>query len=200
MAPIALGPVAAAQPRRLDLAPDEPRPRPPAHRRPRRLPRGAGPGRGRARSSSRRPPPTPRGCSPPTPSAGFLPEVVPAYRRLPTRSTPTAPSCFVQFNHGGREQISASPTRAHGGAVGHPQPALQVRAARAHRTPRSHELIEGYAISARHAAQGGARRRRAVDLARLPARPVPLAAVSNRRGDGWDGYARPRGCASPSRC
>ena len=184
----------AAQPRRLDLASDEPRPRPPPHRRPHRLPRGAGPRRG-GRD-------LPRGDR----HRSHRPAHRPHHRRLPARRScpPTAASAdavhahgtklLVQFNHGGREQISASPRAPDGGALGHPQPALQDRAARAH--PHGDLTAHrGLRHLHRHAAEGGLD---GVELSishgYLPAQF--LSRQSNRRGDAWDGDARPRGCAS----
>ena len=91
--------------------------------------------------------------------------------------------------------LARAPTAA---PLGHPQPALQDRAPRAH--PHG-DLAAHRGLRHLHPARrrGRAGRGRAVDLARLPARPVPLAPVKPpRRRLGRRRW--PRGCASPPRC
>src|ERR1700749_1601276 len=51
----------------------------------------------------------PTGLLPAHTIGGFLPEVVPAYRRLADAVHAHDTKLFVQFNHGGRDQTAASP-------------------------------------------------------------------------------------------
>jgi 2,4-dienoyl-CoA reductase-like NADH-dependent reductase (Old Yellow Enzyme family) len=125
---------------------------------------------------------------------GFLPEVVPAYRRLADAVHAHDTKLFVQFNHGGREQISASPRAPT--AAPSAIPSLRFKTEpRALTHKEISELIEGYAISTGHAAAGGLD---GVELSishgYLPAQF--LSRQSNRRGDAWDGpfTARLRFC------
>jgi 2,4-dienoyl-CoA reductase-like NADH-dependent reductase (Old Yellow Enzyme family) len=116
---------------------------------------------------------------------GFLPEVVPAYRRLADAVHAHDTRLFVQFNHGGREQISASPRAPT--AAPSAIPSLRFKTEpRALTHAEIDSLIAGYATSADHAAQGGLD---GVELSishgYLPAQF--LSRQSNRRGDRWDG-------------
>jgi 2,4-dienoyl-CoA reductase-like NADH-dependent reductase (Old Yellow Enzyme family) len=116
---------------------------------------------------------------------GFLPEVVPAYRRLADAVHAHGTKLLVQFNHGGREQISASPRTPT--AAPSAIPSLRFKTEpRALTHSEISRLIEGYAISTRHAARGGLD---GVELSishgYLPAQF--LSRQSNRRGDAWDG-------------
>jgi 2,4-dienoyl-CoA reductase-like NADH-dependent reductase (Old Yellow Enzyme family) len=116
---------------------------------------------------------------------GFLPDVVPAYRRLTDAVHEHETRMLVQFNHGGREQISASPRAPT--AAPSAIPSLRFKTEpRALTHTEITSLIEGYAISTRHAAEGGLD---GVELSishgYLPAQF--LSRQSNRRGDDWDG-------------
>jgi 2,4-dienoyl-CoA reductase-like NADH-dependent reductase (Old Yellow Enzyme family) len=120
---------------------------------------------------------------------GFLPEVVPAYRRLADAVHAHDTKLLVQFNHGGREQISASPRAPT--AAPSAIPSLRFKTEPRALTHREiSQLIEGYAISTRHAADGGLD---GVELSishgYLPAQF--LSRQSNRRGDSWDGHDLP---------
>jgi 2,4-dienoyl-CoA reductase-like NADH-dependent reductase (Old Yellow Enzyme family) len=121
---------------------------------------------------------------------GFLPEIVPAYRRLADAVHAHGTKLFVQFNHGGREQISAAPRAPT--AAPSAVPSLRFKTEPRSLTHREiSELIEGYAISTDHAAQGGLD---GVELSishgYLPAQF--LSRQSNRRGDEYAGSATAR--------
>ena len=121
---------------------------------------------------------------------GFLPEVVPAYRRLADAVHAHGTKLFVQFNHGGREQISASPRAPT--AAPSAIPSLRFKTEpRALTHAEIHQLIDGYATSTRHAAEGGLD---GVELSishgYLPAQF--LSRQSNRRRDDWDGALNAR--------
>ncbi|MGZ4169096.1 MAG: oxidoreductase [Solirubrobacteraceae bacterium] len=121
---------------------------------------------------------------------GFLPEVVPAYRRLADAVHAHDTKLFVQFNHGGREQISASPRAP--AAAPSAIPSLRFKTEpRALTLTEIGRLIEGYAVSTDHAAQGGLD---GVELSiahgYLPAQF--LSRQSNRRGDQYAGSATAR--------
>ncbi len=116
---------------------------------------------------------------------GFLPEVVPAYRRLADAVHAHDTKLLVQFNHGGREQISASPRAPT--AAPSAIPSLRFKTEpRALTLKEIDRLIEGYAVSTEHAAQGGLD---GVELSishgYLPAQF--LSRQSNRRADAWNG-------------
>jgi 2,4-dienoyl-CoA reductase-like NADH-dependent reductase (Old Yellow Enzyme family) len=126
---------------------------------------------------------------------GFLPEIVPAYRRLADAAHAHDTKLLVQFNHGGREQISASPRAPTAAPSAIPSLRFKTEPRALTHTEIS-RLIEGYAISTRHAAEGGLD---GVELSishgYLPAQF--LSRQSNRRGDAWDGddlAARVRFC------
>ena len=120
---------------------------------------------------------------------GFLPEVVPAYRRLADAVHAHDTRLFVQFNHGGREQISASPRAPAAAPSAIPSQRFKTEP-RALTHSEITKLIEGYAISTEHAAAGGLD---GVELSishgYLPAQF--LSPQSNRRGDAWDGADLP---------
>ncbi|HEX3979067.1 MAG TPA: FAD-dependent oxidoreductase [Solirubrobacteraceae bacterium] len=122
--------------------------------------------------------------------AGFLPQVVPAYRRLADAVHAHDTKLFVQFNHGGREQISASPRAPTAAPSAIPSLRFKTEPRALTHTEIS-RLIEGYAVSTDHAAQGGLD---GVELSishgYLPAQF--LSRQSNRRGDCWDGPMKAR--------
>ena len=190
LAPIAIGPVEPAQPRRLDLAPDEPRPRSPPHRRPHRLPRGPRPRRGgrdlpggdgrpphRAadRAHDRRLP------------AGDRARLPAPRRRGPRR---TARGCSSSSTMVGASRSRASP-RAPAVAPS-AIPSLRFKTEpRALTHAEIAELIEGYAVAARHAAEGGLDGVEvSISHGYLPAQF--LSRQSNRRRDDYDGSLKAR--------
>jgi 2,4-dienoyl-CoA reductase-like NADH-dependent reductase (Old Yellow Enzyme family) len=121
---------------------------------------------------------------------GFLPEVVSAYRRLADAVHAHGTRLLVQFNHGGREQISSSPRAPT--AAPSAVPSLRFKTEpRALTVTEIEALIEGYALSTHHAAEGGLD---GVELSishgYLPAQF--LSRQSNRRGDEWAGSATGR--------
>jgi 2,4-dienoyl-CoA reductase-like NADH-dependent reductase (Old Yellow Enzyme family) len=96
----------------------------------------------------------PSGLLTPATLGGYLPEVVTGYRRLSDAVHESETKIFVQLFHGGREQITAPPSA----------PAVApsaVPSARFGCEPRRltvgeiRELINGYALAARHAQAGG---------------------------------------------
>jgi 2,4-dienoyl-CoA reductase-like NADH-dependent reductase (Old Yellow Enzyme family) len=125
---------------------------------------------------------------------GYLPEIVPAYRRLGDAVRRHGARLFLQLFHGGREQISSAP-RA---------PAVAPSAVptqRFHVEPRAlsqteiRELVDGFRACAVRAREGG------VDGIELSAAHAYLAAQffaprSNHRDDGYNGAldARVRFC------
>ncbi|MFL5864530.1 MAG: hypothetical protein ACJ780_27840, partial [Solirubrobacteraceae bacterium] len=116
---------------------------------------------------------------------GFLPEVVPAYQRLADAVHRHGTRLLVQFNHGGREQISSSPRAPT--AAPSAVPSLRFKTEpRALTHGEIDALIQGYAVSTDHAAHGGLD---GVELSishgYLPAQF--LSRQSNRREDGWAG-------------
>ena len=85
---------------------------------------------------------------------GFLPGIVPGYRRLADAVHAHGTQLFVQLFHGGREQISAAPRAPAVAPSAVPSPrfkseprALTARELRA--------LVDGYATAARHCREGG---------------------------------------------
>lgn len=132
----------------------------------------------------------PTGLLTPHTIGGFLPEIVPAYRRLGEPLREHGSRLLVQLFHGGREQISSAP-RA---------PALApsaVPSLRFKNEPRAltvreiGELIAGYATATRHAAQGGVD---GVEVSMshgyLPAQF--LSRLSNHRADRYNGSLEAR--------
>jgi 2,4-dienoyl-CoA reductase-like NADH-dependent reductase (Old Yellow Enzyme family)/thioredoxin reductase len=85
---------------------------------------------------------------------GYLPEIVPAYRRLSDAVHDEGARMFAQLFHGGRELIASSPKPAAVAPSAVPSPRFKCEP-RALTTREISELIDGYAISARHAADGG---------------------------------------------
>ncbi len=85
---------------------------------------------------------------------GYLPEIVPVYRRMSDAVHAHGATLFVQLFHGGREVISAPPRPA---AVA----PSSVPSARFRTEPRAltrreiREMVDGYRTAAAHAAQGG---------------------------------------------
>ncbi len=121
---------------------------------------------------------------------GFLPAIVPAYRRLGDQMRAHGGRLLVQLFHGGREQIAAPP-RAPSVAPS-AVPSLRFKA-----EPRSlslreiRELIDGFGLSARHAREG------AVDgievsMSHGYLAAQFLAAATNRRDDGYGGNLEAR--------
>jgi 2,4-dienoyl-CoA reductase-like NADH-dependent reductase (Old Yellow Enzyme family) len=85
---------------------------------------------------------------------GFLPRIVPGYRRLAEAAHEHDTRLLVQLFHGGREQISAAP-RAPAvapSAVPSPRYASEPRALTA---AELRALVDGYATAARHCREGG---------------------------------------------
>jgi 2,4-dienoyl-CoA reductase-like NADH-dependent reductase (Old Yellow Enzyme family) len=121
---------------------------------------------------------------------GFLPEIADAYRALGQRLHRHGTRLMVQLFHGGREQISSAP-RAPAVAPS-AIPSLRFKSEpRALTVAEIDELIAGYAVAARLAAEGG------VDGLELSMSHgyLPgqfLSALSNRRGDAFDGSLEAR--------
>ena len=117
--------------------------------------------------------------------AGFLPAIVPAYRRLGESLRAHGSRLLVQLFHGGREQISSAPKPP---AVA-PSAVPSLRFKSEPRALTRHEIAEltaGYGIAARYAAQG------AVDGVEVSMSHGYLPAqffstLSNQRGDGYNG-------------
>jgi 2,4-dienoyl-CoA reductase-like NADH-dependent reductase (Old Yellow Enzyme family) len=121
---------------------------------------------------------------------GYLPEIVPAYRRLSDAVHDEGARILVQLFHGGRELIASSPKPP--AVAPSAIPSLRFKSEpRALTTGEIGELIEGYAIAARHAAEGGLDGVE-VSMAHgyLPAQF--FSALSNRRDDAYGPVARTR--------
>jgi 2,4-dienoyl-CoA reductase-like NADH-dependent reductase (Old Yellow Enzyme family) len=121
---------------------------------------------------------------------GYLPEIVPGYRRLSDAVHAEGARLFVQLFHGGREQISSSPKPP--AVAPSAVPSLRFKSEpRALSVREIEELIDGYASAARHAADGGLDGVE-VSMAHgyLPAQF--FSAMSNRRSDGYGPAARTR--------
>ncbi len=121
---------------------------------------------------------------------GFLPEITGAYRALTERLHPHGTMLMVQLFHGGREQISSAP-RAPAVAPS-AIPSLRFKSEpRALTVAEIDELIAGYAVAARLAAEGGVN---GLELSMshgyLPGQF--LSALSNRRHDRFDGTLEAR--------
>jgi 2,4-dienoyl-CoA reductase-like NADH-dependent reductase (Old Yellow Enzyme family) len=86
--------------------------------------------------------------------AGFLPEMVEAYRRVGDAVQPHGTRLFVQLLHGGREQISGPPRAPALAPSAIPSQRFRVtpRALRAHEIE---EIVEAFGDAARLAAGGG---------------------------------------------
>ena len=121
---------------------------------------------------------------------GFLPEIVPAYLELGGLIREHGSRLLVQLFHGGREQISSAPNAP--AVAPSAIPSLRFKSEPRALTVREIQaLIDGYGTAARYAAEG------AVDGVEvsishgyLPAQF--LSALSNRRGDGYDGSLQAR--------
>ena len=85
---------------------------------------------------------------------GFLPEIVASYRSLSERLHEHDARLFVQLIHGGREQIASAPRAPAVAPSAVPSQRFKAEPRAMTRTE-IHELIEGYATSARLAADGG---------------------------------------------
>jgi 2,4-dienoyl-CoA reductase-like NADH-dependent reductase (Old Yellow Enzyme family)/thioredoxin reductase len=86
--------------------------------------------------------------------AGYLPAIVPAYRRVADAVQPHGTRLFVQLLDGGREQISGPPRMP--ALAPSPVPSQRFRAApRALRPHEIEDLVAGFAASAALAAEGG---------------------------------------------
>ena len=121
---------------------------------------------------------------------GYLPEVVPAYRRLTDAVHGEGAGMFVQLFHGGRELIASSPKPP--AVAPSAVPSLRFKSEPRALTVREiSELIDGYAVSARHAADGGLD---GVEISMahgyLPAQF--FSALSNHRTDRYGLSARTR--------
>jgi 2,4-dienoyl-CoA reductase-like NADH-dependent reductase (Old Yellow Enzyme family) len=121
---------------------------------------------------------------------GYLPEIVPAYRRLSEAVHEEGARLFVQLFHGGREQISDSPKAP--AVAPSAVPSLRFKCEPRALTGREiAELIDGFATAARHAAEGGLDGVE-VSMAHgyLPAQF--FSGLSNRRTDQYGLTARTR--------
>ena len=85
---------------------------------------------------------------------GFLPAIVPGYRRLAAAVHEHDSRLLVQLFHGGREQISAAPRAPAVAPSAVPSPRFASEP-RALTTDELRALIDGYATAARHCAEGG---------------------------------------------
>jgi 2,4-dienoyl-CoA reductase-like NADH-dependent reductase (Old Yellow Enzyme family)/thioredoxin reductase len=121
---------------------------------------------------------------------GYLPAVVPAYRRLSEAVHDQGARVFVQLFHGGREQISSSPKPP--AVAPSAVPSLRFKSEpRALTVAEIGELIDGYATSARHAAEGGLDGVE-VSMAHGYLPSQFFSALSNRRSDAYGLEARTR--------
>jgi 2,4-dienoyl-CoA reductase-like NADH-dependent reductase (Old Yellow Enzyme family) len=115
---------------------------------------------------------------------GFLPGIVPGYRRLSGLAHEHGSRLFVQLMHSGREQISAAPRPPAVAPSAVPSPRYKTEP-RALTAPELRELADGYATAARHCREGG------VDGIEISMAHGYLIAQffsprSNRRADGYD--------------
>ena len=85
---------------------------------------------------------------------GFLPEIVPGYRRLADAVHEHGSRLLVQLFHGGREQISSAPRAPAVAPSAVPSPRFKSEP-RALTTSELRGLIDGYATAARHCREGG---------------------------------------------
>jgi 2,4-dienoyl-CoA reductase-like NADH-dependent reductase (Old Yellow Enzyme family) len=121
---------------------------------------------------------------------GYLPQIVPAYRRLADVVHDGGARLFVQLFHGGRELIASSPKPP--AVAPSAVPSLRFKSEpRALSATEIDEMIEGYGTAARHAAEGGLDGVE-VSMAHgyLPAQF--FSALSNRRADRYGLAARTR--------
>ncbi len=121
---------------------------------------------------------------------GFLPAIVPGYRRLATALHEHDCRLLVQLFHGGREQISAAPRAPAVAPSAVPSPRFASEP-RALSTAELRGLIDGYATAARHCAEGG------IDGIEISMAHGYLIAQffsprSNRRSDAYGVHARGR--------
>ena len=84
---------------------------------------------------------------------GFLPAIVPGYRRLAAAAHEHDSRLLVQLFHGGREQIAAAPRAPAVAPSAVPSPRFASEP-RALTTNELRALIDGYATAARHCAEG----------------------------------------------
>lgn len=116
---------------------------------------------------------------------GFLPEIVPAYRRLSDTVHEHGAALLVQLFHGGREQIASAPKPP--AVAPSAVPSLRFKSEpRALSRREIRELVDGYRTAARHAREGGLDGAE-ISMAHgyLPAQF--LSSLSNHRGDEYDG-------------
>ena len=86
--------------------------------------------------------------------AGYLPEMVDAYRRVAAAVQPHGTRLFVQLLHGGREQIAGPPRAPALAPSAIPSQRFRV-APRALRPHEIEEIVQGFGDCARLAAEGG---------------------------------------------
>jgi 2,4-dienoyl-CoA reductase-like NADH-dependent reductase (Old Yellow Enzyme family)/thioredoxin reductase len=86
--------------------------------------------------------------------AGYLPAIAGEYRRVAEAVQPHGTRLFVQLLHGGREQIAGPPRAPALAPSAVPSQRFRV-APRALRTAEIEAIVEGFAVSARLAADGG---------------------------------------------
>jgi 2,4-dienoyl-CoA reductase-like NADH-dependent reductase (Old Yellow Enzyme family) len=121
---------------------------------------------------------------------GYLPAIVDGYRRLSDAIHDDGARVLVQLFHGGREQISSSPKAP--AVAPSAVPSLRFHCEpRALTTREIDELVEGYAIAARHAEEGGLD---GIEVSMAHGYLVAqfLSALSNHRADGYGLGARTR--------
>jgi 2,4-dienoyl-CoA reductase-like NADH-dependent reductase (Old Yellow Enzyme family) len=116
---------------------------------------------------------------------GYLPAIVPGYRRLADVVHDHGARVLVQLFHGGREQIASSPKPP--AVAPSAVPSLRFKCEpRALTVAEIRQLIDGYRMAARHARDGGLDGAEvSMSHGYLPAQF--LSSLSNRRGDGYDG-------------
>ena len=85
---------------------------------------------------------------------GYLPEIVDGYRRVAERVQPHGTRLFVQLFHGGREQIASAPRAPAVAPSAIPSARFRTEP-RGLRSDEIERMVEGYARSAAHAAEGG---------------------------------------------
>jgi 2,4-dienoyl-CoA reductase-like NADH-dependent reductase (Old Yellow Enzyme family)/thioredoxin reductase len=120
--------------------------------------------------------------------AGYLPKMVDAYRRVAAAVQPHGTRLFVQLLHGGREQIAGPPRAPALAPSAIPSQRFRV-APRALRADEIEEIVQGFADSARFAAEAG------LDGIEISAAHRYLVAQFfdpelNRRDDEWEEPSR----------